>query len=686
MTTRCSFRMAAPVLTAVMAVATTAPSLALSDPCVLYVDGNAPGVVQDGLTWETAFQGLQEALAAKRICHPTEIRIAQGVYPPAPFDGSREDSFLVPDEVSLFGGYAGWREADPDERDTDRFETVLSGDLLGNDESGSSTWEDNSYHVITLAEGSTSTVLDGLTVTAGFANANGHSSGGGLIAYQAEFMLRNSKFIRNRAKYGGAIYSWESDIFAVDCDFVGNQSERNGGAVTSSLAHFTDCRFQQNHARGNGGAISGSSIVLENCDFEENVADWLGGAVSGGVTMTSCRFWKNRALVAGGALHVGVSDLRILNCEFLLNGSGLFGGAIHVEKGNILLGNCLILANTAGEGAGISVYHGPATIAGCTIVGNRNTYFGVFGAGIKVDLRGNARVLNTALWGNQTAGYADQETQVHVSPGATLQVNFSIVEGLTPFLGGVGNKGDDPLFVASGYWDDNATPDFFYDDVWVEGDFRLSPGSPAIDAGTNDAVPHDVTTDFAGMPRIVDDPATPNPGETPEAIVDIGAYEFQPVPPVEVFLDILPGHCPNILNVRSHGLIKVALLGTDEFDVAAVDPGSLLLSRTDGTGGSVKPIHTPPGLGPTMRDVATPFVGEPCACHNRRRDGADDLLLRFSTAALVEALHLDSVPADVHTISLTLQGELQGGTTFIAVDCVLPRHGKPPRRVVHPRR
>ena len=86
-----------------------------------------------------AFLDLQEALAAARFCLPAEVRIAQGVYKPAPFDGSRAATFLVPDEVSLFGGYAGWGEPDPKERDTDVYETVLSGDLHENDEVDSST-------------------------------------------------------------------------------------------------------------------------------------------------------------------------------------------------------------------------------------------------------------------------------------------------------------------------------------------------------------------------------------------------------------------------------------------------------------------------------------------------------------------------------------------------------------------
>jgi hypothetical protein len=60
------------------------------------------------------------------------------------------------------------------------------------------------------------------------------------------------------------------------------------------------------------------------------------------------------------------------------------------------------------------------------------------------------------------------------------------------------------------------------------GDLRLQPGSPAIDAGSNEYVPDDVTTDFDRNPRFVDDPATePDTGAGDPPIVDMGAYEFQ---------------------------------------------------------------------------------------------------------------------------------------------------------------
>ena len=45
------------------------------------------------------------------------------------------------------------------------------------------------------------------------------------------------------------------------------------------------------------------------------------------------------------------------------------------------------------------------------------------------------------------------------------------------------------------------------------GDLRLRPGSPAIDAGNNVAVPEGITTDLAGWARIIN------------GTVDMGAYE-----------------------------------------------------------------------------------------------------------------------------------------------------------------
>jgi len=102
-----------------------------------YVDDDA-GLGGDGQTWPTAFKYLQDALAHAGV--EDEIHIACGTYTPDRDElgnvtvGERTESFHLETGVSLYGGYAGLADPEnPDIRDLTAYESVLSGDLLGND-------------------------------------------------------------------------------------------------------------------------------------------------------------------------------------------------------------------------------------------------------------------------------------------------------------------------------------------------------------------------------------------------------------------------------------------------------------------------------------------------------------------------------------------------------------------------
>ncbi len=79
------------------------------------------------------------------------------------------------------------------------------------------------------------------------------------------------------------------------------------------------------------------------------------------------------------------------------------------------------------------------------------------------------------------------------------------------------------------------------------------------------------------------------------------------------------------------------------------------------------------------RDRATPFLGELCDCHNRRKDGLDDLDMKFKNSELRAALCLGNLPAGtVQTLCLT--GLTNAGTPINACDCVItdrPGDGTP---------
>ncbi len=133
---------------------------------------------------------------------------------------------------------------------------------------------------------------------------------------------------------------------------------------------------------------------------------------------------------------------------------------------------------------------------------------------------------------------------------------------------------------------------------------------------------------------------------------------------IEVEIDIKPGSCPNPLNLKSRGVLPVAVLGTQEFDVTTIDPQTILLGR-EGIEQGIAPIRY------SYQDVATPFEGELCGCHDRNGDGYLDLTLKFETQELIEQLELNEVAGE--TVPLTLIGNLRGSigsTPIIGENCV----------------
>ncbi|TET47228.1 T9SS type A sorting domain-containing protein [candidate division TA06 bacterium] len=128
-------------------------------------------------------------------------------------------------------------------------------------------------------------------------------------------------------------------------------------------------------------------------------------------------------------------------------------------------------------------------------------------------------------------------------------------------------------------------------------------------------------------------------------------------PEIDVHLDIKPGSCPNPLNVKSKGLLPVAILGTEEFDVTQVDVSTVELI-------GVAPKQS------GIEHVATPVENKqnPCDCTDEGSDGYDDLTLKFKTEDIVKAL---GEVEDGQEIELTLTGALNDGTEIEGLDCVV---------------
>jgi hypothetical protein len=261
----------------------------------------------------------------------------------------------------------------------------------------------------------------------------------------------------------------------------------------------TNCTFSGNAAQfGSGMYNYDSTPTVSNCTFSLNTATRSGGGVCNSTytspTITNCTFYGNTADEAGGGMHNYLCSPTVTNCTFTnnvafsVNHGG--GGMCNWNDSSPTVINCMFSENLAnGYGGGMYNHDNSSpTITNCTFYGNTADEVG---SGM-YNYRSSTMVTNCIFWG-------DEPNEIVDDPCSTSVVTYSDVQGGWT---GAGNIDADPCFV----------------DV-AGGDLRLSPGSPCIDAGYNNA-PNLLPKDILDNPRILDGDCNS------VATVDMGAYEF----------------------------------------------------------------------------------------------------------------------------------------------------------------
>jgi hypothetical protein len=276
--------------------------------CVWHVDADAWGA-NTGTNWFDAFNHLQDALA---VAAPGDkIKVAEGTYKPdqggGQTPGDQAATFSLIDDVVIEGGYGGFGEPDPDVRDIEAYETILSGDLQGNDGPNFTNNADNSHHVVRAVITGGGAVLDGFTIMAGNAvGPNPTGQGGGIYIGTGSPVLVNCTFIRNKAVRGGGasnVSPSSDDPSFISCKFIGNLADDAGGAMESQGGEpsLTSCVLSGNVSTGSGGGlfnIGTSNATMTNCTLSGNSADASGGGVycswaTAGVEVLNCILWGN---------------------------------------------------------------------------------------------------------------------------------------------------------------------------------------------------------------------------------------------------------------------------------------------------------------------------------------------------------------------------------------------------------
>lgn len=454
----------------------------LSVPPVLFVrQGSAGG--DDGASWDTAFDSLQDALAA--AVSGNEIWVAQGTYHPGSL---RTDSFVLVEGVALYGGFAGL-EAVRGDRNWTANPTVLSGDIGTVDDV-----TDNTKRLLVGADGA---VLDGFTITGAYHEAqDGSGIGAGMACNGVSPTVANCTFVDNFAwSWAGAMLNLAGAAPVVtNCSFVRNYAWA-GGAVLNTGASpvITGCLFDCNTG-GFGAAVyndQGASPALTRCIFMGNAVSIAGGAMmnkySAHGTLRDCVFYANAANEKGGALQIEVSSAPTLtNCLFTGNTALQYGGALATETGATpAFRHCVFTGNTAGTAGGALHVYGALPV-----------------------------VTNCIVWGNM----APTSPSIEASSVDLYTVEYSCIEGGWRETEYNGNVAADPLFVAP---QDPDGPD----DVWLTSDdgLALTTASPCVDAANGGVAP---ALDVLGRPRF-DAPLVTDLGTGTPSWTDMGAYEWQ---------------------------------------------------------------------------------------------------------------------------------------------------------------
>jgi len=355
---------------------------------LLFVDNSVnEGPGNNGFTWQSAFKHLQDALAIAK--YGNEIRVAQGVYRPdqglGMTQGDRDATFQVKAGVTIKGGYPNLAgigvEIDPNQSNTTRFETILSGDLAGNDDE---SWvgdgadpsrQDNSRHVVSVDYADSMTVLDGFTITAGHASP-GHGGGVNYENSNHEYLtIAHCKFLSNyAASRGGGLYC--SRVTLDNCDFINNHSEGDGGGIRVSSAIVQGCEFRNNSAgNAGGGACSISGASYSDCNFVENTAHYAGALtnytsrLSPGHTVTfeNVEIQKNFAApYEPNTAYFHTMNIRLAGDLYLNDGSFDVSSVVIKGSGSLNIANQAVLRIVGGARshptAILSAVHGPGDI------------------------------------------------------------------------------------------------------------------------------------------------------------------------------------------------------------------------------------------------------------------------------------------------------------------------------------
>ena len=434
--------------------------LLTSTEATVYV---VPGGTGDGSSWASALGDIQSAVNAAQVLFsttttPQDVWVKAGTYSTA------TAPILMKEGVNLYGGFAGT-------------ETELSQRIKG-----TNPWD---YTNATILDGGAAKrcievsanftsvyVIDGFTITNGNGQGTQLNNSGGGVVIRANLKLQNSIV-------------------------TGNTTSGNGGGINSVGGIVSNCRIYNNTTTSGtipaaGGIYaapaSGFISILENSLIEQNAQGGIRVQSAGTTILNNLIIRNNTSTGAGAGIYTNnPGSCTITNC-LITNNSG--NNTVYLNKGTMV-------NNTIANNEGI-VYLASATniaeLYNTIIVGNvaRGTT-----TPVSISTTANypsGKVKFNATWpGVASMSWGDSSDSILTTDASTAYQQIAFVAPTT-FAG--------------------ATTDAGKLTEIEQANWKAGTTSLAINAGDNSYLPSAITTDLAGLDRVV------------RTKVDLGAYEL----------------------------------------------------------------------------------------------------------------------------------------------------------------
>jgi hypothetical protein len=368
----------------------------------------------------------------------------------------------------------------------------------------------------------------------------------------------------------------------------------NHGTLT--LQHITLANNDSGHGCGSGAIFSDGTLTIEDSVITGNfggcdpVQCGPGGGIgnAGNMYIVNSTISSNSALGSGGGIEN--SGTATIETSTISGNSSLCGtigwddrelcfsgGGIH-NSGILTLINTTVSGNSAGDAGGGIYNTGTLLLQNTTLADNTAKSTGGLA-------NGNAATLQNSI----LAGNSETSQQPSDCSGTLASLGYNLIQDLNGCTL-KGNAPGDLLGIAP-----------MLAPLQDNGGSSLTqaplPGSPAIDTG-NPAAPGS----GGGACEAADQRGVARP-QGPRC--DIGAVEAQQNI-LDIQIDIRPGNSKNTVNLRSKGVIPVAILSTATFDARTVSLSSVVFGPD-----SASPIRN------FFMDV--------------NKDGLPDLVLHFRT-------------------------------------------------------